>query len=80
MIYIGDRHIGTADLTNNNSGINENTTMKVTIRHYGQPQDSATGTVNIDVPFELKTEPDNVETTSLLRNILALFSRKRRLL
>ena len=80
LIYIGDRHIGTADLTNNNSGINENTTMKVTIRHYGQPQDSATGTVNIDVPFELKTEPDNVETTSLLRNILALFSRKRRLL
>ena len=53
-LYIGDRLVAVADLTNNNSKVKANTQAKVTLRHYDDAG------VYVTIPFEMTTEIDQV--------------------
>ena len=59
LLYIGDRFVKVADLTENNSGVTADMKATVSIRHWDD-----TG-VNVIIPFELTTDVNPIKITSV---------------
>lgn len=57
-LYVGDRLVGVADLTANNSGVTATTPAKVNIRHFDDAG------VQVEMPFRITTEFDLVNVTA----------------